>query len=107
MLLHSSILESDNLQSEEKISKKKEGESEKLWIGKRTGITRPYSSAIESKGIEYLVSRAITETSSLNLVKPLTGWRLASEYLYIFRPLLYCNVLVLHLKVNVNSTGIV
>lgn len=68
-------------------------DEDKIWIGKRTGIERPYSWAVQEKGINYLLTRAVSESSPMEMVKPLHGLRKAAEYLYIFRPLLYLALL--------------
>ena len=66
MLLKSSILEPEPIQY------LPEAEN-KVWEGKRTGIRRPLSQAVESKGIDYLISRAMKEKSHLDKLRPLSG----------------------------------
>ena len=100
MLLSSTILEPEMGLHPPSGPVIKHGET--IWKGKRTGIERPFASVIESKGIEYLVSRAIKELSPEEMVRPLkgilnskkshgTGWQKYSEYIFILRPLLYSN----------------
>ena len=95
LLLGSSVLESEPIiptKGTDAAGMVTDGE-EKTWIGKRTGIERPFSWAIQTRGINYLLARAVAENSPLDMVKPLSGIRKAVEYLYIFRPLIYLALL--------------
>jgi peroxin-16 len=88
MLLGSSVLEPEPvIPSKDAASPAIIGDT--TWVGKRTGIERPFSCAIQSKGINYLLNRAVAESSPMEMVKPLHGIRKAAEYLYILRPLIY------------------
>lgn len=90
LLLVSSVLEPESFVVSKAVEAPgKIHNHEKIWTGKRTGIKRPYSWAVQTKGINYLLSRAVSETCPKDMVKPLNGLRKAVEYLYIFRPLIY------------------
>ena len=53
----------------------------KVWVGKRTGVMHPSTRINESKGMEYLISRAVIEKSPMDMVKPLTGGLMIALFL--------------------------
>jgi peroxin-16 len=61
----------------------------KTWKGKRTGVVRPFSKAIEPLGLDYIVSRAVTHPHVSDMVPRLKGVLRWTEYAYIIRPLIY------------------
>ncbi len=86
LLLHASVLEPEVMYPPSL--------DDGTWKGKRTGIEKPFTQSIETKGIDYLIGRALKEVSPEDMVKPLKGLRLVSEYLSILRPLVYCKFFV-------------
>jgi hypothetical protein len=74
--------------------------SAQIWKGKRSGKEfLPVDSLTQEDGgfdksMEYLLSRALSEPNAdpAHLTSKLQGIREFGEYLYLARPLLYCNV---------------
>lgn len=92
LLLGSSVLEPEPVIPSKEVANPATSVST-TWVGKRTGIERPFSWAVQARGMNYLLSRAVAESSPAEMVKPLNGIRKAAEYLYIFRPLIYLALL--------------